>query len=72
MRLIFVAACLRRKIFNGKFFPNYGNMVWPIYVYTACTPYKALKAGTTTWMDTKKIFEIHDIYGREHKKVNVP
>ena len=32
------------------------------YINTACTPYKALKAGTTTWMDTKKIFEIHDIY----------
>ena len=31
MCLIFVAACLRRKIFNGEFFSNYG-----IYLQASC------------------------------------
>ena len=33
-----------------------------LYILHVRTPYKALKVGTTTWKDIKKIFEIYNIY----------
>ena len=41
---------------------NYAIIWSGLYILHVRTPYKALKVGTTTWMDIKKIFEIYDIY----------